>query len=80
MSDYTKLPKIVAETMEKAGLPLTEDQYILLTGSLALHQKHMEKLEARIEGLKLAIEFTKQFYKERGIAYCLIDPINKSER
>ncbi len=37
MSDYIKIGDSIAETMKKAGAPLSEDQKILLIGCLSVY-------------------------------------------
>jgi len=38
MSDLTKLPKDLKECLEKAGHPLSEEQFMLVAGYLASYQ------------------------------------------
>ena len=46
MTDFTKLPKEIAEALEEGGEPLTENQYIMLSGALAFYQGvHKENLD-----------------------------------
>lgn len=40
MSDFTQLPKNIADCMKRAGSPLSDDQYMLLAGYLAERQSH----------------------------------------
>ena len=42
MSDYTRLPREIKDCMERAGSPLSEDQFILLAGYLAPIQQKLE--------------------------------------
>jgi len=42
--DYTLIPKAIAETMAKAGAPLTDDQKMLLSGALAGYQESISVL------------------------------------
>jgi len=52
--DYTIIPRSVKNTLDKAGCPLTEGQYMLLCGSLAATQQMVETmgLESTIEVLE----------------------------
>ena len=42
MTDFTLMPKEIAETLEKLGCPLTEEQYLIMSGTLAQHQLMIE--------------------------------------
>lgn len=52
MSDYTKLPRDIAECMRRAGSPLSEDQRLLLAGYLAPVQQKLADSEARVAELQ----------------------------
>lgn len=53
MSDYTKLPRDIADCMSRAGSPLSEDQKLLLAGYLAPVQQKLADCEARVAELVL---------------------------
>ncbi|RKR79225.1 hypothetical protein [Marinobacter nauticus] len=56
MSDYTKLPRDIAECMRRAGSPLSEDQRLLLAGYLAPVQQKLADSEARVAELEGSIK------------------------
>jgi hypothetical protein len=49
--DYTVIPNSIKNTLEKAGCPLTDDQFMLIAGNLAATQQMIESI-----GLKSTIE------------------------
>lgn len=49
--DFTIIPRAIKTTLDKAGCPLTEDQFLLIAGNLAATQQMIEQF-----GLKGAIE------------------------
>ena len=52
--DFTVIPNSVRKTLQTAGHPLTEDQFILMAGALAAVQQMIETtgLESTIEILE----------------------------
>ncbi len=55
--DYLIMSKALAETLERAGDPLTEDQLIVISGTLSVYQLKIEQhgLAALIENLRRSV-------------------------
>lgn len=49
MIDYTKLTRHIKDCMERAGSPLSDEQYILLAGYLAEQQSHTPSATGLLE-------------------------------
>jgi len=56
MSDYTKLPRDIADCMKRAGAELSEDQQILLAGYLGPVQEQLEQAQADRDKHRNALE------------------------
>ena len=56
MSDYTKLPRDIADCMKRAGAELSEDQQILLAGYLGPVQEQLEQAQADRDKHRDALE------------------------
>ncbi|OLF82701.1 MULTISPECIES: hypothetical protein [unclassified Marinobacter] len=52
MTDFTKLPRNIADCMKRAGTPLSDDQLMLLVGYLAPVQQELQQAEARCAELE----------------------------
>ncbi|QWV11824.1 hypothetical protein [Marinobacter adhaerens] len=79
MSDFTQLPKNIANCMERAGAPLSEDQRLLLVGYLAPFQQELEQSKSgdaeKISSLKIDLAESSAEILEMAncLAECLED-------
>ena len=56
MSDFTKLPRDIADCMKRAGAELSEDQQMLLAGYLGPVQEQIEQAQADRDKHRNALE------------------------
>jgi len=56
MSDFTKLPRDIADCMKRAGAELSEDQQMLLAGYLGPVQEKLEQAQADRDKHRNALE------------------------
>ncbi|MBY5961940.1 hypothetical protein [Marinobacter nauticus] len=68
MSDYTKLPRDIADCMKRAGSPLSEDQKLLLAGYLAPVQQKLAEAQEENERVRQANIHTVDVFEDMKAA------------
>tara|TARA_Y100001933_G_C18961111_1_gene548219 strand:+ start:983 stop:1300 length:318 start_codon:yes stop_codon:yes gene_type:complete len=68
MSDYTKLPRNIADCMSRAGSPLSEDQKLILAGYLAPVQEDLAKAKEENERVRQANLHTMDVFEDMKAA------------
>lgn len=68
MSDFTKLPHDIAQCMDRAGSPMSEDQKLLLAGYLAPVQQQLAKAETENERVRQANLHTMDVFEQMKAA------------
>lgn len=68
MSDYTDLPKAVQDLLAKKDCPLTEEQYLLMSGALAIYQSGAEiTVRTYVMMLRRLVSATKDYRHNKTI-------------
>lgn len=74
MSDYTNLPRDIADCLRRGGAPLTADQVIMLAGYLAPIQEQLTAAQAENEALRARVAELEQLIQhaqvESGVCMC----------